>query len=192
MGFRHVRVMSQVSKKKMSRVRIVTLPPLWIEVGSTSTFSVAVQFRVALFAFPGHALVVGVVAFVSAQEEQIAASSTIAAQLTCRAVDFFVPRVVAQTLPAPCGDRGCGCQCLGDRALPWWWYGKPFELALWRAVTVALAVGALAWWSSAFRALFAAVFRTAALPATSASRLVMQLRHFERSSGSKTKGSVRW
>src|SRR6266702_4123933 len=59
------------------------------------------------------------------------------------------------------------------------------------AVTVALAVGALAWWSSAFRALFAAVFHTAALPATSASRLVMQLRHFERSSGSKTKGSVR-
>ncbi len=59
------KVMSCV-RKEVKRVRIVTLPPLRIEVSLTSTLSVAVEFGVALLSFAIHELVIGVVTLVSA------------------------------------------------------------------------------------------------------------------------------
>src|SRR6266702_1844284 len=97
-------------------------PPLWIEVGLTSTLTVAVESWIRLFAtFTVHELVVSVVALVSMQEEHIAASSTRAAQLPSGAIHFFVTRVVAETLPTPLGDVCLVCECFSFCTFLGWW-----------------------------------------------------------------------
>jgi len=75
-------------------------------------------------------LVLSVVALVSAQEEQVAASSALATQLPCGAVYFFMTRVVAKALPTPCRDVGLIRECLGYRTLGWRWDCQSLEEAL--------------------------------------------------------------
>ncbi len=80
----------------MSRVQVVTLPPSWIEVGSTSTLTITIQAWVSHFVvLVVSKLVLDIGAPMCPQEVEVAPTSAIATELSCGAIYFFMPWVVA-------------------------------------------------------------------------------------------------
>ncbi len=152
----------------------------------TSTLAIAVKLRVSHFVFfTVHELILDIVAFVSPQEIEVSSTSTVVAELSHGAIYLFMTGVVVQALAAPPGNGVAMAEPLFNCVLRGWWYGKSFEKTLWGSMGIALAVGTLPQRMVTFWTLFSTMLETSALPAATASGLLMQLWHLEGTAQSK-------